>query len=626
MKKLLLFFFVLACFASVSYAGSPGGGMTSDSCAVVLPTGESFTYIASQRKAIAADGTVAREPHIVEYIAVNKLKYAIFFVNDEVGYVATLIGWVDSYDYYEQITVRDTVRYNGIDVEVTAINSYAFFNGWGITGVKIGANVIGIFPYAFYGCNITELYIPINVCTIKNFSFCRNPITSVRFQYPSRKAPSLEMYNMAFGLLKIGALELPARLLPNTYIQIDQSNPISHNPYLSEITLNPATGKWSAPESREQSDGQECWFEIINKALCVVSGSENDRTVTVVAYPPAAEGDNFELSENRIEIDENAFAISPLRNIALKSTSTSSQNDDKILVRDRAFAESPYLATLSFEAQGDISLQGDMAYYCPSLTDITIGNGVSNYSNTDGVIYQMVNGEKTLILYPLGKTGFEFSVPADVLHLGAYSMAGNDKLTKIDLPEGLLSIGDNALMGCYNLTSAIMPNSIQSIGNYAFYDTQLHEVIIPAGIQFLGSHAFCNATVSDEEVPIGTVTALCTAPPLNFNGEVATQIFNQRTLAEGTLIIPDGVAPETFTQYSAWNFANIVSAGVQNVETETGAAYTVQGKSIHSCDGAELELIGIDGTIVGRGATVVAPRAGLYLVRKGSICTKVAIR
>lgn len=624
MKKFFLTVLLIAGFA-VSFAAGPGGGrQISDSCQVVAPNGDVFTYIFSQKRAVPAKSPIAKEPHVVGKTTVNKLVYSVFDFESGNGYVATLMGWADSNDYYEHITVPATVKYDGQDVPVTAINNLAFYNGWGITGLTIGSNVNAIFNSAFYGCRLPELYIPISVMMIRNFAFYRNPIEKVTFQYPSRKFPDLEMYNAAFSGMKIGALEIPARLKPNTYYQVDQGNPISFNPYLSQISLNPATGKWGAP-TRAGEAADSCWFEIKNNALCVVSGPESNRCTTIVAYPPAAQGENFELSGNRMKVNGNAFSISPLRSICLKATAPASQEGVKIAAEDFAFSESMYLSSLTFDAQGEVDLGENVVRYCDDLEKITLGSGVTNYTSVDDVLYQPVEGGKALAVYPAGKTTTRFEVPGDVIRIASGAMSANTHLEEIILPQGLESIGEGAFYNCYSLKKADLPSSLEYIGDMGFMATQLEEITIPASLKTLGGDAFYNGYIDGTPTYISKVTVLAATPPVSPYGEVAGEIFNSRTLAEGKLILPDGVNHTVFTSHNAWKFTNIGFAGIEDVKSDYVSGFIIEGKTVTSTDATPVEVIGIDGTVLAKGTSVVVPCAGIYILRRAGKCAKITI-
>ena len=82
------------------------------------------------------------------------------------------------YRYYNYITgnvtIPETVTYDGITYTVTAIGDYAFchYNSEGISGISIPNTVTSIGLYAFQDCDkITEIVIPESVTSIKEGAF-----------------------------------------------------------------------------------------------------------------------------------------------------------------------------------------------------------------------------------------------------------------------------------------------------------------------------------------------------------------------------------------------------------------------------------------------------------------------
>jgi uncharacterized repeat protein (TIGR02543 family) len=105
----------------------------------------------------------------------------------------------------------------------------------------------------------------------------------------------------------------------------------------------------------------------------------------------------------------------------------------------------------------DITGIGDRAFYnCPSLTGVTIPNGVKSIGNE------------------------------------AFAGTG---LTGIIIPDGLKSIEASAFIWCTNLTSVTIPDSVTSIGQEAFKNcTSLTNIIIPDGVTSIGRWAFRECT------------------------------------------------------------------------------------------------------------------------------------
>lgn len=63
----------------------------------------------------------------------------------------------------------------------------------------------------------------------------------------------------------------------------------------------------------------------------------------------------------------------------------------------------------------------------------------------------------------------EAIVGAGVTTIGDNAFYGNEKITKISLPNSLNSIGDRAFYGCVSLVNIVIPDSVTTIGDRAFY-------------------------------------------------------------------------------------------------------------------------------------------------------------
>ncbi len=627
MNRFLFLLLGITCCLTVM-AANPGGGGSSiarDTCIAVSHTGECYSFINGKHpqrldNRIKASQSPAKAPHHVGYTTYDKLYYSIFDFDEGNGYVATLIGWVDPNDYYPDIVVPNTVQYNGQDVPVTGINVKAFFGGWGIKSVKFGENVGAIFDFAFYSCSLTELNIPLSVQLIFQGAFMYNLLKSVKFEKPNKQNPTLYIGLFAFAGLEIKDFEIPARLDPYPYLLTARSNPLAQNRYLSSISINPATGSWGTPSRTSDGDGEYCSFEIINDALCVATGTGDNRRVTIVAYPAGNTKENFELSENLINVNDDAFDLSRLFSIKLKAISTSDFQSPKIAIFGNAFIGSHNLKNLSIDAQGDIELSPKMVTDCENLEEVHLGSGITNYTVTDKVIYQTIEGEKTLICYPAGKTDDVFTIPNGVTAIDSFAFSQNQIIRKVVMPSGLKKIGSYAFLNCLRLSSVELPGTLEQISNNAFESCNLNEITIPESIKIIDSDAFYTNPV------VSKVTVLCKTPPLSSDGEVATTIFNPQTLESATLTIPDNIDFTTFTSHPAWAFKNVQYTGINDVLIDANAGFYIDNRTIISNGNYAIELYNINGTIIGSGVTVTAPTSGIYIVRQGYSTYKISLR
>lgn len=621
--------FLCALLGRAAVADGPGGMSVGDampdSISVCIPDmAQAAGGDVSARfvKKVPTKANDANTPQWLGKVVSDKLVYSIFKFADN-HCVATLLGWYDSYDFYPKFTVPDYVTYEGDNVPVTAVNDWAFCYGWGLESVKFGPNMLGIGRYAFYQCGLTDLYIPKNVRFILNnaFQFC--PLENVKFQNPYASKPKLFIGAFAFFCLKIKNFELPARVSSNSFVE--KRSFLGNNPALASISISPANSTLSrtdiSEDTGEEEEGEEYGaFEMIGDALCVVSGTGADRLVEVVAYPTGKDTKIFEMTENRIGVLGGALSNCTFETVRLKATAAASQQGDKIAVYNGALEDCTSLTRLEIIAEGEALLEPGMDAGCSGLENYEIGDGISNYSVAEDVVYTTENGVKALSNYPCGKTDLSFTVPDDVVSICGSAFARNQYLAAVELPAGLKSIGDEAFYQCNDLSFAELPARLEHIGNNAFCDTHISEVTIPASLKTLDPGAFLTIGTLNVKVNLAE-------PPVGSDGKVAESIFNTTTLENGKLVIPAGVKPEVFTSHPAWAFTNVENVGGAAIE-ETAAdtsGLVFDGMSVSASDGSIIELLRPDGMLVASGITVTAPAPGIYLVRGASGTVKLIL-
>jgi len=211
---------------------------------------------------------------------------------------------------------------------------------------------------------------------------------------------------------------------------------------------------------------------------------------------------------------------------------------------------------------------------CSNLAAITVNSGNPVYSSMDGVLFNF--HQTTLIEYPEGKTGGNYSIPNSVIVIGEAALDNCSRLTGITIPSGVAAIGDNAFDNCTNLTafavnsgnsvfssvdgalfdfsqatlikyqpgkagSYAIPNTATIIGDEAFAGcSRLSAVTIPQGVFSIGDSVFDYCTnLAAISVSSGN-PAFSSADGVLFN-------FNQTSLIKypagkaGSYAIPNGV-------------------------------------------------------------------------------------
>ena len=734
--------------AEYVYSESGGGGLLPVSAGKRAVNSMSLRYKAASRA----------ESGYVGSVTVNKLVYYIFdfgiILDKEPGvdFVATLMGWADSYDYYPDLVVPDWVRYDGKKIPVTAVNNYAFVSGWGLKSLKLGKNVGLIGPHAFQGCGFPEVTIPYSTCFIWNSAFYFSSLRKVIFKNASARKPALYIGPAAFSACLLTEFELPARA--RIYYNGTLTFWWTHDSFLNlnplkKVTINECYNKrgparvedadWGYDEdpNDEEYQGEEdtadaengLSFEIIDNALCVVkTDKDGNGEINIVTYPQEADATTFTAEGDCINLWEQS--MSSARNLeSVNLTATGNSTKPTIIAGANSLSGCSSLKTLELKASnGNMSLTEGFIADCPSLENINMGEN-SNYSTTDNVIYYTDNGKRKLFSYPAGKSDREFTVPADVEYINPSAFKGASNLGRINLPDNLKGIGDYAFASCtkladilyngqtldfiglnafyntafmpagsdgatiwngwllgygntpenlvlgnefshiangalmshYNLrsvefTSALneipdncfsecvlledikWPASLEKIGVEAFRSSGLKGITIPQGVTSIGSLAFAwtkpdrifipssvkeigNYAFSLDVAPSEIIVDMTELPDL-LKDDYA--IFDNETLTNSTLVIPEGVNPIEFTSAPAWKFAKVVNRKLDSIADIAPCTSIIKrnGNTVSASDGSEISIYGIDGTLIGKGRSVTVATRGIYLLVTGNTITK----
>jgi hypothetical protein len=114
-----------------------------------------------------------------------------------------------------------------------------------------------------------------------------------------------------------------------------------------------------------------------------------------------------------------------------------------------------------------------------SIAEIVIDPNNPNYSSQDGVFFN--KNKTTLLIYPYGKNGTNYSVPSSVTTIRSSAFERNPFLESLTLPNGLTRIGTYAFY-LTKLTSITIPDSVTTLDNYVFTSArQLESINVGVG-------------------------------------------------------------------------------------------------------------------------------------------------
>ena len=130
---------------------------------------------------------------------------------------------------------------------------------------------------------------------------------------------------------------------------------------------------------------------------------------------------------------------------------------------------------------------------CASLASVTVDGGNTVYQSQDGCLYS--KDGKTLYLYPKGKTGAEYTVPAETTRIEDYAFYSNNKLTSVTIPGSVQAIGEYAFGSCRFLASVTLGEGLTQIGSRAFIGcSKLETITIPASVTVIRQNTFGGCT------------------------------------------------------------------------------------------------------------------------------------
>ena len=148
------------------------------------------------------------------------------------------------------------------------------------------------------------------------------------------------------------------------------------------------------------------------------------------------------------------------------------------------------------------SIDGHPFWNCPSLTTVTIGDGVRRIP-----AYFMYQAPVTALavsnsVSQIGQFAFygcagltSLELPSSVDSIGYYAFASCTGLASVVIPSSMTRIESGTFSSCSSLASIVIPNSVTSIGPYAFnFCEGLTEINFPQSLTCIERSAFRGCT------------------------------------------------------------------------------------------------------------------------------------
>ena len=448
-----------------------------------------------------------------------------------------------SNEYTGDVTIPETVTYNGTTYDITKIGNYAFYNCSGLTSVNIPNSVTTIGYSAFYNCSgLTSVTIGNSVTTIGDCAFdgCTG-LTSVTIPNSVTTigggafggCTGLTNVTIPNSVTTIGLMAfyecsgLTSVTIGNSVTTIG-SEAFHGCSRLTSVTIgNSVTsiGFWAfgdcygltsveIPNSVTTIAG--CAFQNCSGLTSVTIGNSvttigdcafaNCSGLTSVTIPNSVttiEGDAFwgcsaleTLYFNAVSCNDFGNAMGPFLNC---------NNISNIFLGDSVKTIPAYFAPglskiTNIIIPNSVIHIGECAFQgCSGLTSVTIGNSVTTIG--DGAFYECSRLTSVTIgnsVTTIGDCAFynctgltSVTIPNSVTHIGGWAFSGCSGLTSVNIPNSVTTIDDGAFESCSGLTSIDIPNSVTTIGSWAFSGCSgLTSIDIPNSVTTIGDYAF----------------------------------------------------------------------------------------------------------------------------------------
>ena len=186
---------------------------------------------------------------------------------------------------------------------------------------------------------------------------------------------------------------------------------------------------------------------------------------TMPEFKVHSENPSFESDEKGVLYTKHRVELRTVpSNIMTKVTGDTYTIDSHVTsITVGAFAKAPDLKKIKLPAGLDKvedigwpSIAGT-----PSLEAFVMDAGNAKYEVVNGVLF--TKSPKKLLLYPQGKPGETYTVPAGVEEITSYGIAGNPYLTSIDLKD-VTKVKISALVNLPNLKTITIPKNLKKEG------------------------------------------------------------------------------------------------------------------------------------------------------------------
>ena len=351
-------------------------------------------------------------------VTVDNLKYKI---NND--YTASLVGYTGE---FENLTIPESVTYEGYTFSVTSIGYDAFSSCTSLTSVTIPDSVTSIGSSAFKNCtSLTSVTIPDSVTSIGSSAFYNcTSLTNVTIGNSVTSIGNYAFYNCT---------SLTSITIPNSVTSIGK-DAFSRCTSLTSVTIPDSVTSIGDDAFYDCSNLKSVNYNGIKAQWKSISGYSNVSQIIKCT-------DGIYANSNTIIIDSVKYRLNDDYTAQVISYSGTPENI--------TIPESVTYEGVTFK----VTSIGSSAFKdCTSLTSITIPDSVTTICNN--------------------------------------AFSGCSSLTSATIGNNVTSIGDNTFNGCSKLKKIEIPDSVTYIGSETFDGTAFYNTVKnwEDGVLYCGNH------------------------------------------------------------------------------------------------------------------------------------------
>ena len=225
----------------------------------------------------------------------------------------------------------------------------------------------------------------------------------------------------------------------------------------------------------------------------------------------------------------------------------------------------------SININGAVTAFGTNAFEdCTALTKITAADDNASFKSVDGVIYS--KDGKTLVVYPVSKTGTSYDISADVTSIDGGAFSGNANITAVNYSGNKTQW--NKVVGGRDIG---LPAAVK-----VYFPITSCDITVPDAV-YTGSTLKPAVTVKDGETVLKADTDFTVTYTENINAGTATATITGKGEYKGTKIVNFTIAKADSAAATAPTANNLTYTGKAQALISAGTA--TGGEMQYSLDG-----------------------------------------